>query len=256
MSFFGVELPQSSEITVKIRLVTGPGRPLIAWQGSTDANEVAVLEEICKSPVVCSFIKKAARSRRIHCDENGAYRIQAKIICYESGQVISEAAAEIPVYPIEEDGDDSRSRNNPSDFLGVMHTLVNSLVQREQHMEHMLEHVNRLHSSYERAISAISQHSLQAMDKVSGHAASAFSSAAAPFADMSKSLVKSLDDSRAHSATSAKDSQDLLIEALKNRIIESNQVSKPSVAEDIKDVMQLWPMFKGFLGEADPKPQS
>jgi hypothetical protein len=71
---------------------------------------------------------------------------------------------------------------------------------------------------------------------------------------MGKSLVKALDESRSHSATTAKDSHDLLIEALKNRIIESNQVSKHSVTQDIKEVMQLWPMLKSFLGEVESKP--
>ena len=121
-------------------------------------------------------------------------------------------------------------------------------------MRRMVEQLGRLHDSYEKTVSTISQHSLQTMDKVSNHAASAFSAAAAPFADMSKSLVKALDDSRSNSATNAKESQDLLIEALRNRILETNQVTKQSVTQDIKEVLQLWPMFKGLLGE-EVKPQ-
>jgi len=254
MSLFGVEVPQSSEILVKIRFITGRGQPFIAWQGSSDANEAEVLEDLCKSPLVCSYIKRAVNNRRLRADENGAYKIAAKIICYESGQVILESPTEITIYPAQEEEQKPATNNDQTVVLDVVRTLVDSVVHREQQVEVMLEHVNRLHTSYERAILAISQHSLQSMDKVSNHAASAFSAAAAPFAEVSKSLVKSLDDSRSHSATNAKEAQDLLIEALKNRIIENNQISKQSVTQDIKEVLQLWPMLKGLLSEAEPKP--
>jgi len=133
---------------------------------------------------------------------------------------------------------------------------VESMQDRHQHLNHLIEVSQRMQESYEKAVTAISQHSLQAMDKVSGHASSAFSTAAAPFADMGKSLVKAIDDSRSQSVTNAKESQDLLIEALRNRILETNQVSKQSVAQDIKEVLQLWPMFKGLLGESEMKPQT
>src|SRR5262249_33142143 len=117
-----------------------------------------------------------------------------------------------------------------------------------------MEQITRLQASYERAIAALSQHSLQAMERISQHAATAFSAAVVPFADVNKTLVKALDDSRAQSASTAKDSQALLIEALTNRIIESTKAGQPGVAQDIKDVMQLLPLFKGLLGDKDPKP--
>lgn len=255
MSLFGVDIPKSSEITVKIRFITGRGQPFIAWQGSTDANEAEVLEEMCKSPLVCAYIKKATANRRIKPDENGAYRISAKVICYESGQAIHEGPTEITIYPI---GPDESTEASAKDAvtLDVIRTLVESITQREQQLNQIADHVTKLQDSYQKAISAISQHSLSAMDKVSNHAATAFSAAASPFAEMGKSLVKALDDSRSHSATNAKESNELLIEALKNRIVEANQVSKQSVTQDIKEVLQLWPMFKGMLGETETKPQT
>lgn len=254
MSFFGVDIPESSEIVVKLRFIAGRGKPFVAWEGPADANEADVLAELCKSPLVCAYIKRAAGSGRLKPDDDGSYHIHAKVICYESGQMIDEKSTEVTVYPLDSSAGSAEGGDAPA--LLVIRTLVESLTQREEHLQRIAEQVNRMHESYEKAVHKISQHSLQAMDKVSGHAATAFAAAAAPFADMSKSLVKALDDSRTHSSTTAKESQDLLIEALKNRIIESNQVSKPSIAQDIKDVMQLWPMFKGFLGEIDPKPQT
>jgi len=62
-----------------------------------------------------------------------------------------------------------------------------------------------MQESYEKAVAAISQHSLQAMEKVSGHASTAFSSAATPFTEIGKSLVKALDETRANSSAQAKD---------------------------------------------------
>lgn len=255
MSFFGVDIPRSADINIKIRFVAGRGKPFVAWEGSAAANEAEVHEEICKSHLVRSYIKRAAESKRIKPDEEGTYKIPAKLSCYDGGQMIDEKTTEIQIYPVEDELEEKDSSGNVN-ALGIIKTLTESLAQREEHMQRMVDQVSRMHESYEKAVTTISKHSLETMDKVSSHAAAAFSAAAAPFADMSKSLVKAVDDSRTHSSNSAKEAQDLLIEALKNRIIESNQASKPSIAQDIKDVMQLWPMFKGFLGEADPKPQS
>ena len=254
MSFFGVDVPQSSEVTIKIRFIAGRGKPFVAWEGSAGANEAEVQEEICRSSLVCSYIKRAAENNRLKPDEDGVYRVPAKMAFYDSGQLLDEKSTEIPIYPIESSQSNSASADTTA--LEVIKTMAESLTAREEHMQRMVEQVSRMHESYEKAIAAISKNSLDAMDKVSSHAATAFSAAAAPFADMSKSLVKAVDDCRTQSTNSAKEAHDLLIEALKNRIVESNQVSKPSLTQDIKDVMQLWPMFKGFLGEADPKPQS
>lgn len=251
--FFGVDIPRSSEITVKIRFVTGRGQPFIAWQGSADANEAEALESICNSQIVSAYLRKSMQSKRIKPDEDGAFRVPVKISWYALNQRVDEKDSEITVYPLWNGGtEEGRSENFMA--LDVIRTLVESMQDRHKHLGQFLETAQRFQDSYEKAVTAISQHSLQAMDKVSGHAASAFSTAAGPFADMGKSLVKALDDSRSHSATTAKESQDLLIEALKNRIIESNQVSKHSITQDIKDVMQIWPMLKGFLGEVESKP--
>ncbi len=255
MSFFSVDIPRSADISVKIRFIAGRGKPFVAWEGSAAANEAEVYEEICKSALVRAYIKRASDSKRIKPDDEGAYKIPAKLTCYDDGQMIDEKSTEISVYPVEDDSEESSSSAQVT-ALEVIKTLTESLAQREEHMQRMVDQVSKMHESYEKAVTTISKHSLETMDKVSNHAAAAFSAAAAPFADMSKSLVKAIDDSRTHSSNSAKESQDLLIEALKNRIIETNQVSKQSVAQDIKEVMQLWPMFKGFLGEVDPKPQS
>jgi len=251
--FFNVDIPRSSEITVKIRFVTGRGQPFIAWQGSSDANEAEALEAICHSQMVSAYLKKSMQSKRLKPDDDGAFRVPVKISWYALNQRVDEKDSEITVYPLWNSGtDEGRSENFVA--LDVIRTLVDSMQDRHEHLGQFLETAQKFQDSYEKALAAISQHSLQAMDKVSGHAASAFSSAAAPFADMGKSLVKALDDSRTHSSTTAKESQDLLIEALKNRIIESNQVSKQSITQDIKEVMQLWPMLKGFLGEVESKP--
>lgn len=251
--FFNVDIPRSSEITVKIRFVTGRGQPFIAWQGSSDANEAEALEAICNSQMVSAYLKKSMQNKRLKPDDDGAFRIPVKISWYALNQRVDEKDSEITVYPLWNGGtDEGRSENFVA--LDVIRTLVDSMQDKHEYLGQFLETAQKFQESYEKSLSAISQHSLQAMDKVSGHAASAFSSAAAPFADMSKSLVKALDDSRTHSSVTAKESQDLLIEALKNRIIESNQVSKQSITQDIKEVMQLWPMLKGFLGEVESKP--
>jgi hypothetical protein len=254
MSFFGVDVPQSSEVMIKIRFIAGRGKPFVAWEGSAGANEAEVQEEICRSSLVCSYIKRAAENNRLKPDEEGVYRVPAKMAFYDSGQLLEEKSTEIPVHPIE--SGQSNSASADATALDVIKTMAESLTAREEHMQRMVDQVNRMHESYERAIAAISKNSLDAMDKVSSHAATAFSAAAAPFAEMGKSLVKAIDDCRTQSSTSAKESQELLIEALKNRIVETNQISKPSIAQDIKDVMQLLPMLQGFLGQADAKPQS
>lgn len=255
MLFFGEEIPRSPDSTVKIRFITGRGQPFVAWQGSGEANEAEVLREICESPIVCAYIKKAVANKRLKADENGAFCIPVKILVYDMEQCIyqSDKPREITIFPLNASAEPEGESAKHTVALDVIRTLVESMTQRDNQIQGMLDQVTRMQDSYEKTVAAISQHSLVAMDKVSSHAATAFSSAAAPFADMGKSLVKSIDDSRGQTAASAKEAQDLLIEALKNRIIESNQVSKPSIAQDIKDVMQLWPMFKGFLGEIDPK---
>lgn len=255
MSFFGVDIPRSADISIKIRFIAGRGKPFVAWEGSAAANEAEVYEEICKSTLVRAYIKRATEGRRLRPDDEGAYKIPAKLTCFDDGQMIDEKTTEIVVYPIEDTSDD-QGHATQVNALEVIKTLTESLAMREEHMQRMVDQVSKMHESYEKAVITISKHSLESMDKVSNHAASAFSAAAAPFADMSKSLVKAIDDSRAQSSNSAKESQDLLIEALKNRIVETNHSSKQSLAQDIKEVMQLWPMFKGFLGEVDPKPQS
>lgn len=255
MSLFDVDIPRSADITIKIRFVAGRGKPFVAWEGSGAVNEAEVLEEICKSKLVHAYIKRATDSNRLKPDEEGTYKIPAKISCYDAGQMLEEKTTELSIYLLEENSEAKSSAGN-IDALAVIKTLTESLTLREEHMQRMVDQVSRMHESYEKAVVTISKHSLESMDKVSNHAATAFSAAAAPFADMSKTLVKAIDDSRAHSSSSAKEAQDLLIEALKNRIVETNQASKPSIAQDIKDVMQLWPMFKGILGEVETKPQT
>lgn len=257
MLFFGEEIPRAPDAIIKIRFITGRGQPFVAWQGSSDANEADVLREMCESQLVCSYIKKAVANKRIKPDENGAFCIPARILVYDSGQCLfqSDKPVEISIYPLHSSAESDGESAKQVIALDVIRTLIESMTQRDNQAQVMLEQVARMQDSYEKTVAAISQHSLLAMDKVSHHAAAAFSSAAAPFADMGKSLVKSIDESRGQSATSAKESQDLLVEALKNRIIESNQVSKQSITQDIKEVMQLWPMFKSFLGEVDSKPQ-
>lgn len=253
MSFFGVDIPRSTDMTVKIRFAAGRGKPLLAWEGTAAANEAEVYEEICKSNLVRAYIKRAVEGNRLKADENGLYRVPAKLSCYDAGQLLDEKSTEISIYPLDDEADDKSGVN--VNALEVIKTLTESLALREEHMQRMADQVSRMHDSYEKAVITISKHSLETMDKVSNHAATAFAAAAAPFADMSKSLVKAIDDSRAHSSSSAKEAQDLLVEALKNRIIETNQISKTSITQDIKDVMQLWPMFRGILGEVESKPQ-
>lgn len=255
MSFFDVDIPRSADITIKIRFIAGRGKPFVAWEGSATTNEAEALEEICKSKLVHAYIKRATEGNRLKADEDGTYKIPAKVSCYDAGQMLEEKSTELSIYPLEEKTEDKNDAGNV-DALSVIKTLTESLALREEHMQRMADQVSRMHESYEKAVVTISKHSLEAMDKVSNHAATAFSAAAAPFADMSKTLVKAIDDSRSHSSNSAKEAQDLLIEALKNRIVETNQASKTSVSQDIKDVMQLWPMFKGILGEVETKPQT
>ena len=253
--FFGVEVPRSSNITVKVRFVTGRGQPFVAWQGSADANEADVLQAICESPIVCSYIKKAAANKRLKPDEDGAFRIPAKIVCIEDGQVVKEDPTVVIVYPLWNGGDAESMSGGNVIALDVIKTLVDSVTNKEEHLKHLIDTTSKLQDSYQKAIAAVSQHSLSAMDKVSGHASGAFSAAAAPFADMSKSLVKALDDSRSQSANSAKEANELLIQALKNRIIEGGQTQKTSIADDIKEVLGLWPSIKGLLGDPETKPQ-
>lgn len=253
--FFGVDIPRSSDIVVKIRFVTGRGQPFIAWQGTADANEAEALETICHSQMVNIYIKKSLQSKRLKPDDDGAFRIPVKISWFALNQKVDEKDSEIMVYPLWNGEGEGKSSEHFM-ALDVIRTLVDSIQEKHNQVEQFLNAAKSFQESYEKALGSIAQHSLHAIDKVSGHAAAAFSTAAAPFADMGKTLVKAVDDSRTQSASTAKESQDLLVEALKNRIVESNQISKPSIAQDIKDVMQLWPMFKGFLGETDSKPQS
>lgn len=253
--FFDLEIPRTSEVTVKIRFVTGRGQPFIAWQGPADTNEAKVLEDICQSPIVCAYLRKSMQTKRIKPEDDGGFRIPVKIAWFALNQKLDEQDTELTIYPLW-NGSPEEGRGDHFVALDVIRTLVESMQDKHQHLNHLLDTTQRMQESYEKAVAAISQHSLQAMDKVSGHASSAFSSAATPFAEMGKSIVKALDDSRSHSATTAKESQDLLIEALKNRIIESSQVNKQSVTQDIKEVLQLWPMFKGLLGEVETKPQT
>ena len=253
--FFGVDIPRSSDIVVKIRFVTGRGQPFVAWQGPADANEAEVLEVLCHSEMVNTYIKKSVQNKRLKPDEDGAFRIPVRISWFAFNQKVDEKDSDIMVYPLGSSG----TSDKPSDqymALDVIRTLVDSMQEKHNQVNQFLDAAKKFQESYEKALGSIAQHSLAAIDKVSGHAATAFSSAATPFADMGKSLVKAVDDSRTQSASTAKESQDLLIEALKNRIIESSQISKTSIAQDIKDVMQLWPMFKGILGEVDSKPSA
>jgi hypothetical protein len=259
MSFFGIEIPKSADITVKIRLIAGRGKPFTAWEGCAEAKDTEVLDEMCRSPLVCAYLRRATDLQRLKPDEDGMYKVPAKVMSYEAGQLIDEKPAEITLCPLDTGPAEGATREVTA--LEVIRTLAESLTQREEHLQVIMEQANRAHQSYERAIETLSQHSketaqqaLQTMDKVSQHAAAAFNAAAVPFAELGKSLVRAIDDSRTHSATSAKESTELLIEALKNRIIESSQVNKTSVAQDIKDVMQLLPLLKGLLGDVDPKP--
>lgn len=253
--FFNIDIPRTPEVIVKIRFVTGRGQPFIAWQGPADTNEAQALEAICQSPIVCAYIRKSVQNRRLKPDDDGGFRISVKISWFALNQRLDEKDSELTIYPLW-NGNPEEGHGDNFAALDVIRTLVESMQDRHQHLNHLIEVSQRMQESYEKAVTAISQHSLQAMDKVSGHASSAFSTAAAPFADMGKSLVKAIDDSRSQSVTNAKESQDLLIEALRNRILETNQVSKQSVAQDIKEVLQLWPMFKGLLGESEMKPQT
>lgn len=252
---FGVETPLSSNVTIKVRFITGRGQPFVAWQGSADANEADVLQAICESPIVCAYIKKSLNNKRIKPDEDGAFRIPAKVVCIEDGQVVKDEATTVIVYPLWSGGEHGEESGGKMVALDVIKTLVDSVTSRDQHITHLVDTTNRMQDSYQKAVTAISQHSLQAMDRVSSHAATAFSAAAAPFAEMGKSLVKAIDESRAHSASTAKDSQDLLVQALKNRIIEGGQSQKTSIADDIKEVLGLWPSIKGLLGDAETKTQ-
>jgi hypothetical protein len=49
---------------------------------------------------------------------------------------------------------------------------------------------------------------------------------------------------------------DLLIQALKNRIIEGGTAQKNNIADDIKEVLGLWPTIKGILGDPETKSQA
>lgn len=252
MLFFGVEIPTSTDILVKIRFITGRGKPFIAWEGCSDTKETDALDEMSRSQIVHAYIKRAAANQRLKPDENGGFNIQAKVICYEAGQLIYEGLTEILIYPIEPLDSDEQDKKNTS--IEVIQTLVDSLTRREESVHQMMEQVNRMHQSYETAISKISKHSLEAMDKVSGHASSAFNAAASPFAEMGKTLVKSLDESRSSVAIQAKEAQEQLIRSLTNRIVEGNKVQqKQGLTQDIKEVLELLPLLRGFLDGAEPK---
>ena len=79
---FGVAVPKSSEVTVKIRIALGRGKPLIAWQGCGDVSEAEVLEAICKSPVVCTYLNRASQGNRLRADEDGSFKVPVKIASY------------------------------------------------------------------------------------------------------------------------------------------------------------------------------
>ncbi len=252
--FFDIDIPRSSDISVKIRFVTGRGQPFVAWQGTSDANEAEVLETLCHSPMVCAYLRKSVQNKRLKPGDDGAFRIPVKISWFALNQRLDEKDSEITLYPLW-NGETQNERSDNFAALDVIRTLVDSMQDKHQHLNQMLDVTQRMQESYEKAVTAISQHSLQALEKVSGHASVAFSSAASPFAEMGKTLVKALDDSRNQSANQAKDTQKLLIEALRNRIIEGSQETKPSVTQDVKELLDLWPLFKGILGDGESKPQ-
>lgn len=254
--FFGIETPRASNVTVKVRFITGRGQPFIAWQGSADANEADVLQAICESPIVCSYIKKAVQNKRLKPDEDGAFKIPAKIVCIEDGQIVKDEPTTVIVYPLWNGGDSGAEPGTNVVALDVIRTLVDSITNKEEHLNRVMDNATKMQDNYQRAVAAISQHSLQAMDRISGHASTAFCSAAAPFAEMGKALVKAIDESRTQTANHAKESQDLLIQALKTRIIEGNQTSQKSFAQDMKEVLDLFPAIQGLLGSPETKPQT
>ena len=101
-------------------------------------------------------------------------------------------------------------------------------------------------------IKEVKSATVAAIKDISAASAQALNAVAIPLSDVSKALVKMAEDARQSSAESAKESHNMLVQALTNRIIEGNQMqasSKNSLAEEIETVARLLPMFQNMLGD-------
>lgn len=218
LPIFGVEPPLKAT-TGRIRVIWGAGGQPIAWEGSLSLGESGITQEMAKNKSLLKWV-------RTRCPENmkeeTSFQLNGAIEFYsDNGALIQKENCSFFVsFDVAE-----KPQSQPS--------------QHDLHMQ-ALEVIKEVKSATVAAIKDISAASAQALNAV-----------AIPLSDVSKALVKMAEDARHSSAESAKESQNMLVQALTNRIIEGNQVqarSKNSLAEEIESIARLLPMFQSLLG--------
>ncbi len=219
LPIFGVEPPLKAT-TGRIRVIWGAGGQPIAWEGPLSLGEGGISQEIAKNKQLLKWVRtRCAENQR----EETSFQLNGAIEFYaDSGALIQ--------------------KENCSFFVSfdVAERPQGQLTQHELHLQG-LEVLKEVKAATIAAIKDLNVASAQALNAV-----------AAPLSEVSKALIKMVEGAQQKTAENAKETQDLLIQALTNRIIENDAArSKRPILEDIEAVSRLLPMLKGLLGEVE-----
>lgn len=100
---FGHKVPDSSSITVNIKIAIGAGRPLIAWSGSPSTKDAEIVADLSIKPIVRRYLDKHIKSGRLKRDDNGSVTFPAYLVVIdEETGTTDEYKIEITVYESDE----------------------------------------------------------------------------------------------------------------------------------------------------------
>lgn len=100
---FGRKIPDSSSISVDIKIAIGKGRPLIAWSGSPATKDAEIIQDLSGNPYVRRYLDKHVQNGRLKKDENGSITFPAYVVVVdEENGTSDEYKTEITIFPIQD----------------------------------------------------------------------------------------------------------------------------------------------------------
>jgi len=178
MNLFSKDLPDGSDVIIQIRLGLVTGRRLIAWSGTTSANEDQIIEEISNNPAVARYLQKPIERGRVKPDENDCVTVEAYLVALDSERILNEHKIKItfalPIVANESFSPAVQMERLFAQFSSAMTTLVSQSTQSintiTQHSSAMMLDANKVlgHTQSEGAkvLQATAEHSAKILEAV------------------------------------------------------------------------------------------
>ena len=239
---FGKDLPDSTTISVAIKIAVGRGHPLMAWTGAPKTPEQDIIEDISRNTSVTRYLYKAIDRGRINPDELGCCQVPAYLCVLEDNQQIDETPIQLTLNlsPPKED------LGNPAVLLEKMFSMYAQAIDKiTVSSTSAIEKVASSHSTTMSEAHKVLGVSSAESAKLLAASAQESSRILAAAVEPLKAQMALIDKSHAHETTRADKATDAVV-----RMLNSETKGKSDIVDDFIKLLGAAPALLALVEKA------